>query len=157
MGFFDLFKTRKKQQPEMSQKELFSYTKTEIKQKERERIEEIKSRARHLIEEIKNELPALKNINLEGYKVEEKARTIVKGNLEAFIRQLKRLENSLQNLLQGNYDSLQKLANQSESLIKEFEKNTAMNFEKATFLIGKELQDVAKSIASFEKDIERLF
>lgn len=156
MGFFDLFKTRKKQQPEMSQKELFSYTKTEIKQKERERIEEIKSRARHLIEEIKNELPALKNINLEGYKVEEKARTIVKGNLEAFIRQLKRLENSLQNLLQRNYDSLQNLANEAESIIKEFEKNTAMNFEKATFLIGKELQDVAKSIASFEKDIERL-
>ncbi len=138
----------------MSNQELLSYAKKQIDQKQASLLDELKSTIKALLEELGDEISNLEEINIDEIKAEEKTKIIVKGNLESFIRELKRLRKNLQQFLEKEED-IENFAQEAHSLLKDFEERTAMNFEKATFLVGKELHEVAKSISSFFKYIDK--
>jgi chromosome segregation ATPase len=160
MGLFDIFKRKKKAketgEERLSPEKLVSLRERQSKEKHWEAIGKAKERILSLTKELDGEIAAIERVNLDDKKVEEKIRSIVKGNLESFLKQVKKLKQSLEELAESEFESIQGIASEADSLLKDFEKKSYMGFEKATYLVGKELGDVVKSISSFFKDMKKI-
>src|SRR3989338_11262320 len=155
MGIFNLFKKEKpiREVRKVSLNEINEVIlkkKQEIKADETDVVNLIKSRVNSLIIEFESEILAINQINLSEKKVEEKTKLIVGENLDRFLVHLKKLKNNLEDMGNGG---IQDLIKNLDLNIHEFKNKSYMNFEKATFLIGKELGDVMKSIKTFYMDL----
>ncbi|MBS3092863.1 hypothetical protein J4466_05595 [Candidatus Pacearchaeota archaeon] len=159
MGIFNLFKKEKpiREVRKVSLNEINEVIlkkKQEIKADETDVVNLIKSRVNSLIIEFESEILAINQINLSEKKVEEKTKLIVGENLDRFLVHLKKLKNNLEDMGNGG---IQDLIKNLDLNIHEFKNKSYMNFEKATFLIGKELGDVMKSIKTFYMDLNNIF
>src|SRR3989344_6509852 len=159
MGIFNLFKKEKpiREVRKVSLNEINEVIlkkKQEIKADETDVVNLIKSRVNSLIIEFESEILAINQINLSEKKVEEKTKLIVGENLDRFLVHLKKLKNNLEDMGNGG---IQDLIKNLDLNIHEFKNESHMNFEKATFLIGKELGDVMKSIKTFYADLNNIF
>ncbi|HDP73693.1 MAG TPA: hypothetical protein ENN46_01915 [Candidatus Woesearchaeota archaeon] len=160
MGLFDIFKRKKKARPSyeenLSPQDLISLREKQVKELQKSAIKTAKERISSLINELDKEIPAIEKVNLNEKKVEDKIKAIVQGNLESFLRQVKRLKQNLEELNQKEFGGLQEIAKEADSVLHDFEKKSYMGFEKATYLVGKELGDVVNSISSFFRDIKKI-
>lgn len=157
MGILDFFRKKPEVKIEkLSMNNLDSWIQDKEEQnkaKEESLVQEIKNRILNLIDELENKKQVLYSIDISGKKVEERAKLIVKENLNHYIANLDKLLKELGTIQEDNLDSLIK---ETESIFLDFEKRSSLNFEKATFLIGRELEDVRKSIADFFTFLNRI-
>jgi len=159
MGFWDFFrkKDKGKEEPKnekISIKELEPWLlnkKTEIKKQEENFLRVIQERISQLIQEFEEEISVLKKIDVDNKKTEEKIKLIVKENLDYYIYYLEKLMEKLKDMDKEN-NFIEKI----NSLFSDFEKRSRMNYEKATFLIGKEIAKVKDSIRFFFKDLDNI-
>ncbi len=154
MGIFDFFK-KKKLFEEDVQKIKFEdinnwvkKKKKEIKENQKQPLNQIKETLSKLLNELDEKIIILKNLDLDEKKAPERAKLIVRENLDKFIYYLNGL---ILDLKEIDLDSLEILINKINSLFSEFDKKSLMSFQKSTFLIGKELENISESITKFFK------
>ncbi len=156
MGIFDIFRRERKNE-EIGKIKFNELGKVILEKKKELRTEEIakigiiKGMIDELIKDFDSKISVLNNLNLEGKKAEERFKLLVKGNVEKYIAYLNVLKEKLDNLKD---DNLSDLTNNIHSLLVDFDKKSSINFEKATVLIGKELENVRISIKNFYNNIK---
>jgi hypothetical protein len=154
MKLWNLFKKKKEEPPQIQKiskdelKNWLTNKKTEIKQQQQQLFEEVKERTSQLIQELKKEIIVLNNVNFEEKKEKERIKSIVKENFKNYIISLERLIQKLQEIEESN------IINKINTIFHYFETKSKANYEKATYLIGKEMAATKESIRSFFKDLE---
>jgi|GEM_PF-3450288 hypothetical protein len=154
MSWLDFFRT-KRETRKLKFQNLNLEVDAEIQDAKR-RIKSIKEQIRQRIVQLNTELEEhikmLKSIDLRERKDYERIKFIVTENLKAYIFHLQNLREELGNLNPSDSDYLEKINIISEN----FKKRSINSFQKATILIGKELEDVVNSIKNFAKDVDRI-
>ena len=127
--------------------------KRDVQEKEElnEMLEFIRNEVWILMNSLNQNIETLKRVDIDGKKVEQRAKFIVKQNLDYYIANLKKLVRDLEKLVVEDPNESIKMIN---SLFVEFDKKSNMNFQKATFLIGKELEETKKIIGDFFKNLK---
>jgi DNA repair exonuclease SbcCD ATPase subunit len=158
MGFWDLFR-KKKEEPVIENERVsveslgywLSNKKDEIEKQEKLFLQPIKRRILQLMQELKEETSVLKKVDVDEKKAEGKIKLVVKENLDNYVYYVEKLSENL-----GNIDSEKDMIEKINSVFSDFRKKSRTSYEKATFLIGKELANVKTSIRVFFKDLENL-
>ena len=156
MGIFDFF--RKKQVLEKEKIKLdnidkyINNKKKENETKEKQFFESIKNSLDDLINLLAEKNNVLKKINLDEKKADPRAIFIIRENLAHYIELLDRL---IEELKQLESENLSELITDIDSLFIDFEQRSRLNFEKATFLIGKELGEVKDAINNFIRNLKK--
>ena len=109
--------------------------------------EEIKKKAGETSEKLKKQLVVLKNISLKERKETEKLKFIVMENLAFYISNLEKFSEYL-----GKKQGIDGI----KAVVVNFNNHTKNNFEKASILIGSQLEDVRESIKEFVKDFNSI-
>jgi len=155
MGILGIFKKK----PEKTTLKFEALEEFIVNQKKQLAIEEkdivltIRQELNDLINHFKENLVILEKVDLKDKKVEDRVKFIVRENFEKYLVQFEKLIKTLEALEINDYkESIAKLNN----IFADFEKRTFLNFEKSTFLIGKELGAVKDSIADFFNSINKL-
>jgi hypothetical protein len=154
MGFFDLFRQKKREVKEVetvsfSNLDLWVENKTQDINKDYEiYLSSIKTRKERLIEELEAGILGLRAVNWDKIRSEDRVKRIVKENLGNYVSHLERLVLDLKKL-EGNRKKI-------DSVFGAFNKKAAMSYQKATFLIGKEVGVINDSVARFFKDLKNL-
>lgn len=155
MGIFEIFKAKK---PEVEKQKIkFSDLKSFIQKKDSEiQIRKdnfdklVEKELSVFIENLNENLKNLRKVDLENKKIEERVKLIVKENLNHYIHHLELLIEKLSDKNEAmDVDKINKL-------IFDFEKKAHMHYEKATFLIGKEMEAVKNSISEFFKNLKQI-
>lgn len=160
MGIFDFFKKRKeKDKPKeikiISLKDLSPWVEKRSSELEQERNNFnllMKNNISKLCSELKRGVTSLNNIGWEKIKVEYKIKQIVKENLGNYISHLEKLIFDLESLKEADLTK-----NKIVSIFSAFEKKAGMNYQKSTFLIGKEMEIINNGVAVFFREIERIY
>lgn len=163
MGFWDFFKKIKQKQEEeieieiekISQNELQSWTenkKAEIEKQEETFLKEIQTKISELISELQEKNSTLKKVNVDEKKAEEKIKLIVKENLDNYVYYLEKL---LEKLKEINHED-KKIIEKINSVFEDFKKRSSPSYEKATFLIGKEIGSIKETIRKFFRELNRI-
>jgi len=121
--------------------------KLELEKKEREVSESIKFRIKSLISELESHIPILEKVDISAKKAEEKIKLVVRENLSLYVRYLNKLIGNLKGIEEKPLDRL-------DIIFDDFSKKSEITYQKATFLIGKELGQVKEIISQFSKDIK---
>lgn len=164
MGFWNFFrKIKQGQDKEKSEKisrdELQSWLlnkKAAIEKQEENFLRLIQERINQLVQELEEEISVLKKINVEDKKAEEKIKLIVKENLDNYTYYLEKLLGKLKELNKEIDKGEKEIIEKINSIFSDFEKRSSVSFEKATFLIGKEIGNVKESIRNFFRELEKL-
>lgn len=158
MGFWDFFRKNKDKEEikveKISIAELKPWLlakKRQIEKQEEDFLKLALQRIYQLIQELEQELAILKKINVDEKKAEEKLKLIVKENLNNYIDYLERLVSRLREI-----NKEKEIIEKINSIFSDFKKRSSISFEKATFLIGKELENVKESIGNFFRDLEKI-
>ena len=155
MSILDFFKQKKQELPAIENikfkelEEFIEKQKKEISEKENSLVSSIKNKISELIENLEERTKILDKINLNDKKADERIKLIVRENLNSFVNYLRKLIYNLKNLDAENFDELIKKLNAN---LYDFEKKSYMNYEKATFIIGKELGSIKDSLAGFSRE-----
>ncbi len=134
------------------------------KKTQEEIIKEIFNIKNQHLEELNEQIKILREINIDEIKAEDKIRFIVKENLQYYLNHLNQL---IENLREIEEDRVNQLIDEIISSINEFDKKSKLNYEKSTFLIGKELgksreiisrliNDLKKNQSSYENPINKI-
>jgi hypothetical protein len=155
MGIFDFFKKKEEKKTEKIKfEELESWLEQKGKEsKEKEITGIIEVLISKVINELKEEIKVIEKIDLNEKKAEERIKAIVKENLSNYYFYLSKLIDSISNVEKGN---LEKLIENVNKIFFEFQQKSKISFEKATFLIGKELGDVNESIDKFFREMNEV-
>ncbi len=98
-------------------------------------------------------LENLEKINVDERKEVERLKHVVKENLNLYISQLERFAKSLENIEIVDPKSA---SDKIFTLLNEFNKKSYLPFEKATILVGKELEETKKTIWEFGRDLNKI-
>lgn len=154
MSWLDFFRT-KKETRKIKFQNLDSEIWAEIEDAKR-RVKNIKEqigqRILQLTAELEGHIKTLKSIDLKERKDYERIKFIVTENLKVYISHLQHLKEELGNLNPADSNYLEQINIISEN----FKKRSINSFQKATILIGRELEDVVNSIKNFAKDADRI-
>jgi hypothetical protein len=103
--------------------------------------------------EIENQIEILRRIDLKERKEAERLKLINLENLKVYISYLERLTKDLKNI-----ESLRprEYTSKINEILSSFEKNSRPSYEKATILIGKELEQARWMVRDFLKDYNTL-
>jgi hypothetical protein len=106
-----------------------------------------------LREEFSEQIPLLKNLNLNDRKVEERLKILAIENLKSYIYMLEKLNS---NLLGIDEKKPKELIKKIDVLFFDFNKKSEVAFQKATILVGKELEKVKEGIHKFFRNLRGL-
>lgn len=156
MGFLDIFKKKSELKAEkINIDELDSFLKTR-KEKIKSQEDNFHSIARakilQLTKDIDEKIIILDKIDLKNKKAEEKIKLLNKENLNYYIIHLKRVIEKLNELDKNDSKYIEKINN----VFSDFEKRSSLNYEKATLLIGKELEVVRDLLGNFIRGLKDL-
>ena len=155
MGFFDFFKKKKEQIIEIekiSQNEFQDWIlnkKIKIEKQEQEFSILMKERISQFTSELEEKISVLHEVNIDEKKDVEKIKLIVKENLRNYIDYLEKLMIKLKEI-----DDEKNIIEKINSIFTDFQKKSALSYEKATILVGKEMKDIKESIRKFFEDLE---
>ena len=156
MGIFDFFRKKPTSANEkLALKNIdkfISDKKKETIEKEKQLFETIKSSFNEFIIKLDEKNNVLRNINLDEKKTDPRAKFIIRENLFHYIDNVDKLIKDLKEL---DSESLHELITDLDSLFINFEQKSRMNFEKATFLIGKELGEIKDTINNFVRNLKK--
>lgn len=158
MGIFDIFRKKRiaTENEKLNLADLEAWLKSQksdIASKQSNILSLINSEISKIIDDLEENAENLEKINLNDKKVEERIKLIVKENLYYYNLNLKRLIENLKDLKESSPELLIEKIN---LLFFNFEKKSSINFEKATFLIGKELEAVKISINNVFRDLKKI-
>lgn len=156
MGFWDFFKNEKEVEKTetIGWGELENWLKNKISETDDRKRVFSKSMIGLINEfcvEIAVGIKSLQEINWDKIKVEEQVKITVKENLGHYISYLEKLKEDLENL--GIEEVSRK---RIELIFSNFNRAVRMNYQKSTFLIGKELGKIVKNIKTFFKSLDEL-
>ncbi|MFH0831663.1 MAG: hypothetical protein V1886_02245 [archaeon] len=114
--------------------------------------ERVKERIVQLNSELEQEIRVLRQIDLKERKESERVKFIVLENLKVYISRLQNLMDNLKNLDLNDREYFIKI----HALFENFKKNSINSFQKATILIGREIEEVISSIRKFSADVEKI-
>jgi hypothetical protein len=155
MGIFDIFKKKQvhKELKSLEFDELGKWLQEEnnkITEKERELENKINLKLKVLIDNLNSGISKLEDVNLNEKRDHERIKNVVKENLQRYILLLRNLIDKLDCC----FDL--KLENKVEKinvLFSDFKKQAHMNYQKATILIGKEMEEIRDNTSNFFKDM----
>jgi len=124
--------------------------KSELEKKEKQVSESIKSRADSLISELEQQILVLEKVDVSHKKAEEKIKLVVKENLNLYTRYLNKLIERLKEINE------EKPLDHLDIIFADFSKKSEITYQKATFLIGKELGKSREIISQFSRDIKEI-
>ncbi len=159
MGIFDFFR-KKIQEPEMEKisfneiGDWLDKKETEIKEQEKKVFGLIKERINLFIGEIEEKMRILEGVNIEGKKVEERAKIIVGQSLSKYVGYVRIFVRELGELEMRN---LGEFVKNVEKIFSDFEKHSYNFYEKATYLIGDEIANVKQDIIDLFEYFSKLF
>jgi len=158
MGFFDFLKRKEEriegEKVRIDKLEIWLQNKQKSnEEKERALLSLIKQKISDLTKELEEDIAALKNLDWDKKKAEERVILIVKENLNNYILLLSKLNDNLKNLDEKTFNDF---IGRINFIFADFEKRSFINFQKATFLIGKEFEDVKKSMGNFFRDLKEI-
>jgi len=169
MGIFDFFrkklvevKSQKENELEPDEKQTLNFEEIEnwfvdkkkrIEKKEQEIIKEIETLISQLILELNEENKDIEKVDLKDRKVEERVKIIVLENLSNYSGYINVLIESLTKLKKENLQEIIKDINKN---FIDFKQKSNLSFEKATFLVGKELEKPKESIRNFFEQLNNL-
>jgi len=166
MGFIDFFKrlTEAKQQAQEPRvKETIEFHELEnwlkvkekkIKNKEKQTLDLIKEKIIFALEDLNKKVNTLENFDLNSRKDKEKIKAIVKENLNNYLYHIKRFIYNLQNLNEENFE---RFIMKTNAIFVDFDKRSYINYQKATFLIGKEMAATKESTKELSKYLKKAF
>ena len=156
MGIFDFFKKNNEtpNAKEVNIKEAESLIlKEEIKHKEilAQEKDALKEKVRALISNLNGKINELERINIDDKKEHERLKIISKENLLSYINHMEKLISDLEKNEEKSPENYVKNVILS---LNNFKENSKINFEKATILIGKELEKTKWLIINFYKGMD---
>lgn len=165
MGFIDFFKKiiGKDKVEEVQEQEKLTFdeignwieNKTkEIENREKEIFGLIKDKISEVITDLDEKLKILENIDFTQKKSEDRIKFIVKENVNSYAHYVKILLGKLSNLEKQN---LEKFIADITEIFSDFDKKSYTSYQKATFLIGKEMAAVRVTIVGLSKYLENVF
>jgi len=125
----------------------------EIEDREKEIFILIKDKQSIVIKELNEKIRVLENIDVESKKAEDHIKAIVRGNLNNYIGYVKGFIDNLDNLEEEN---LEKFIDRINMIFLDLDKKSNISYQKATFLIGKEIAVVKETIINFSKYLRKL-
>jgi len=156
MGFLDLFRKKKEKKPieieNVPFEELGSWIKLKIQTLEKDKeifTNSVKSRVDQLIGELGSGIDGLQGIDWEKIKTEERVKSIVRGNLENYVVHLQQLKLDLSAL-----EEMERI--KINNVFASFDRRAGKNYQKSTFLIGKELTVINESVRKMFVDLNKL-
>ncbi|MBR9705231.1 hypothetical protein GOV12_07500 [Candidatus Pacearchaeota archaeon] len=160
MGFFDFLKKKKEESvvvvKKISISQISDYIK-EIKSKNYKDSHEvfllIKTKQELLTTDLKEKISNISNLNLSEKKVEDRVKFIVKENLDHYLIQI---EKFIIDLNEIQTQDLNDYVKNIDDTFFDFNKKSKLNYEKATYIIGKELGQIKESIDNFFKDMKNI-
>ena len=161
MVFLDFFR-KKKQELAVAELErvklgelesLINTRKTALKAKEESFLSSVDEQISRVTAALDKNIDVLNNINWDKIKTEERVRSIVQDNLSNYIFYIKQLIPELKNLEKKDPSTFLDKINDTFS---KFDKKSRMSYQKATFLIGKELAQVKNDARLFFKNLEEI-
>lgn len=132
--------------------EFLSIKEKEAKEKEEKIILLIKEKDA-LLGSLDEKLAALKAFDIEKKKEAARVKFLVNDAKNKYIDNVKELQ---RNILKINEKNLKNTTRILENIFLEFNKKAHLNYQKATFLIGKEMSDVKEVIGGYYKEVSRL-
>jgi DNA repair exonuclease SbcCD ATPase subunit len=157
MGFFNFFKKKEEVKPEIV---LFEDMPKYLKEKNAEYLNttqkpknEVMELVIELIGNLEKEIEDLKEINLEEKKIQGRAKQIVENNLKNYVEYLNQL---IKNLNQLNKDKFEDLSIDINNLFADFDKKSNLSFQKANYVVGKELEDIRQDLVKFFKHFNKI-
>lgn len=161
MGIIDTIKNifKQEEKPEPIQIE-FSNLPNFIQNKEQENqtknqdfLNSINQLIQTLTENLGPQINILENLDISEKKTEERVKLIVKQNLDNYINHLNKLIKDFEETKEHNPESM---INKINQIFNNFEKNSAMSYQKATFIVGKEIGDITNTLANFSKNFQTI-
>ncbi|MCD4666508.1 hypothetical protein K8R47_01710 [archaeon] len=126
----------------------------EIENKEKEIFVLIKDKTSLFIQEINEKIKILETVDIESKKIEDRVKLIVEENLNYYINHLKKFIENLEYLDEKN---LGEFKDKIDDVFLDFHKKSDKNYQKATFLIGKEIGAIQDSMTNFSGYLIKLF
>ena len=162
MGIFDFF--RKKPKIEEKEKEEVVIEKIAISEvdkwlqnkidqngaKEKEVMDLIKSKINDLVKELEDKIVILEDFDISKRKEEERVKNIVYASRDKYIESVGSLIEKLSRL---NEYRLEEFVKKIDKYFNDFNKESYKNFERARYLIGKEIVSINDSLKNFSKEI----
>ena len=149
MGLFGLFGKKDEKVEIILDTEVRDYVKekkAEVQNEKQVPRNKILENMVKLISELEAEIQEIEKIDLNERKADERAKIIIKDNLNNYVVYLRQL---ISNLSQVNQEEFENIPKKINEVFSDFERKSLISFQKATFLIGKELEKVRESIAKF--------
>jgi hypothetical protein len=165
MGFLDFLFKRKKMERIKDSREKFELDKfslflerkeKSIEDKQKAIIQEIRLNIFSLIRDLDNLVVNLKEVDISNKNETEKIKHIVKINHEMFLESVIKLKKNLEDFYGNEGLNFSDFFKEVELIFLSFEKESFSSFQKATYLIGKEIGDVIKEIKRFNKFLEQI-
>ncbi len=164
MGIFDFFK-KKKEEVKVSEKEiklpdLDEFLEENLSQVKSEEIrikEEVSDRVKEFIEQINVNSESLREINIEEKREQEQVKRVVKNSLNIFIELLSKLNKDLEGIISSKESNPGNLFGLISNSLRNFEVKSSIHYQKANYLVGKEIAEVIGVIKNFDKDLRNIF
>ena len=163
MGIFDFLKKIFVDEKVEEKKEKITFSeienrienkRKEIEIKEKDIFTVIKNRINVLDIEIKERIDFLKKVDINSKKGSDKIKFTVEEGRKRYIEFLEFLLIDLNDLQENK---LEKIILSIDKIFSEFNKGSYINYEKATILIGKEMEDIKIKLKTFSKGLIGLF
>ena len=155
MGFFNFLKKEREKEKVTFEglEDWINKKKHQLKKDKEDFLGAFDNKLSQLILELEEEIDILEKIDLSEKKEGERIKLIVTKNLSNYISYLKKLIGVLKNLEKKEVTGLH---TEISSILLHFEETSKVNYEKATFLIGKELSKTKSSLMRFFNGFENL-
>lgn len=128
--------------------------KNEINGREKQIFSLINQRSNEFINEIQEQIKTLENIDFQKIDADERLKKIVNENLTKYLNYVENLIRNIQSLNQQ--ENLETFVSWINKTFFEFEKKSYMDYQRAIYLIKKELFDIRKTISDFSKALSEI-
>jgi len=153
MGFWDIFRKKKETEETMQFQDIEGWIekrKNKLKENEKNFTDNIKTATSDFIEKLNSNISDLENVNVNEKKAEEKVKFLTEENRQHYLSHLRKLIENLRKIGEEN------LVEKINKEIFYFEKKSSLSFQKATLLIGKEMENIKNTITEYLAYLKKL-
>jgi hypothetical protein len=104
-----------------------------------------------LVRELESEIEVIEGLDISDRKVEERVKAIVRKNLKNYIMYLRKMIVQLKNI-----NKREEFIEKVNEAINDFEIKSNISYQKASFLVGKDIQGTKKIIRKFLVDLGKI-
>lgn len=162
MTLFDFLKKQKRKKiaepkRKISLSQIEDYLKnkeSENKLKEEKVFEFIQEKINNFIMGIRGKINIAKSIDIDPEKAEDKLKFLTDMGREKYLESVENFIQDLENLQKKDF---KRFFEDMDRIFLNFYKSSRGNYERATILIGKEMDDIREHLKNFSKDLTKIF